>query len=107
MRKKEIKLRKNFLPTFLITIFLWGLLFLIIYFVDPTTFGIIPFFFLLFFLAVFFTVTIIFISKRRGFIAAVAFTFFLILSFLGVGNILNFLLVLGIAIATEIYLSKS
>ena len=106
LRKKQIKLRKNSLPTLLITLFLWGLLFLLVFFVDPETFGIVLLFFLLFFLATFLTATIVFINKRRGVITALSLTFFLVLMYFGQGNVINLLLVLGITIASEVYFSK-
>ncbi|OGM15847.1 hypothetical protein A2V56_05440 [Candidatus Woesebacteria bacterium RBG_19FT_COMBO_42_9] len=102
-RQKEVKLRKNFFPTLLITIVLWTLLAGLIYFVDPFALGAIPAFFILVFLALLFTFSFLFVSTRRGVIFAVAITIFLILRYFGVGNVLNLLLIIGVLIALEIY----
>lgn len=102
-RKREIKNRKNFLPTLGITLLLWLLLASLIYFINPDTFGVIFVFFLLFFLAVLFTFSLIFANTRRGLIAAGGITLFLILRYFGIGNLLNGLLIAGITLASEIY----
>ncbi len=96
--------RKNFLPTLLITVLLWVILTGIIYFVDPGTILAIPLFFILLFLTILFTFSLLFGGQRRGLISAISLTFFLFLAYLGVGNILNFLLIAAIAICIELYL---
>ncbi len=105
-RKKEVKLRKSFLPTFIITVFLWLGVFGIVYFVDPHQSGAIPLFFVAVLFALFFALSIVFINSRRGFIVALALTVFVILRYFGLGNLLNFFLLAGIGIAAEIYLSS-
>ena len=105
-RLKEVKLRKNFLPTLLITILLWSFLAGLIYFVDPFALGAIPAFFVLAFAALLFTFSFLFADTKRGVIFALTTIIFLILRYFGVGNILNFLLIVGIVIALEIYLHK-
>ena len=102
-RRVQILKRKNFFPTFIITVLLWGLLASFIYFVDPRGFAAIPIFFILVFMALLFTISLIFVDRRRGFLGAIAITFFLILTLLGVGNILNFILILAITICVELY----
>ncbi|OGM24797.1 hypothetical protein A2715_03460 [Candidatus Woesebacteria bacterium RIFCSPHIGHO2_01_FULL_39_32] len=106
-RQKQIKLRKKFFPTLIITVFLWLLVGLVVYFVDPENYGSIPLLFFLFFLALLFTLSTLFANTRRGLIATCSITVFLILRYLGVGNIINFLLLLGLAIASEFYFSRS
>lgn len=105
-RLKEVKLRKNFLPTLLVAILLWLGVVSIIYFVEPDTFGIFTVFFFLVFLALLFTLSLLFAHTRRGALIAVGLTLFLILRYLGIGNILNFLLILGIAVTVELYFLK-
>ena len=106
-RRKEQNLkRKNFLPTLLLIILLWLLLFGLIYFVDPTLFGALPAFFILVFASLLFTFSLIFANSRQGLILTSAITIFLILSYLGVGNILNVLLLSGVAISIELYLAR-
>lgn len=107
LRQKEVKLRKNFLPTLAITLFLWGLLGGLIYFVEPDSVAAIPLFFLLAFLALLFSFSLLLAHTRRGFIAALATTLFLMLRFWGVGNVLNFLLIAGLAITVELYFSRN
>jgi hypothetical protein len=103
IRKKQVLKRKNFLPTLLLTIIFWLLLGALIYFVDPQTFGVIPLFFVTFFTTVLFTFSLLFAGSRRGFIAALSLTLYLILMYLGVGNYLNFVLILAIGICVELY----
>jgi len=107
LRQKEVKLRKNFLPTLAVIFFLWGLLGSLIYFVEPDTVIAIPLFFLLAFLALFFTFSLLLAHTRRGFVAALAMTLFLVLRFWGVGNVLNFLLIAGLALTIELYFSRN
>ena len=102
-RKKEIKNRKSFLPTLAVTIFLWLTLGFLIYFVSPDFVLSIPLFFLITFSCLFFTFSIIFANSRTGLVISLAATFFIILRYFGVGNILNALLLTGLAIAIEIY----
>lgn len=101
-REQKLK-RKNFLPTLLITILLWALLGGLIYFVDPKTFGVIPLFFISVFVSLLFTFSLIFANSRRGLVATIAITLFLILLYLGVGNILNLILIVAIAVSIELY----
>lgn len=103
LRKQQILKRKNFLPTLLLTILLWLVLGALVYFIDPGTFGAVPMFFITSFLAFLFTFSLSFAAGRRGLIGAISITLFLILAYLGVGNILNFILITAIAIAIELY----
>jgi hypothetical protein len=105
LRKEQVLKRKNFFPTLLITIFLWALLIGLIYFVDPGTFGIIYVFFFLIFFCLLFTFSLLFAGSRRGLVATIAVTLFLILLYLGVGNILNLILIVAIATCIELYFS--
>lgn len=105
-RRDQILKRRNFLPTLLVAVTLWGLIAGLIYFVEPETFGAIPLFFALVFFALLFTSSLIFGNKRRGLITAISLTLFLILRYFGIGNILNFLLIAGLAVTIEIYLAK-
>ena len=106
LRQEQVLKRKNFFPTLLLTILFWVLLGSLIYFVDPGTFGVIPLFFITFFTAMLFTFSLIFTNSRRGLIASISITLFSILLFLGVGNILNLILILAIGTCIEIYFSR-
>ena len=105
---KEQKLkRKNFLPTLFVTILLWLILGGIIYFVDPNMLLAVPLFFIIIFTTLLFTFSLLFASTRRGLIISISLSLFLILSYLGVGNILNLLLIIAIAVCVELYLAKT
>ena len=105
-RKKEVKLRKNILPTFAITALLWIALVSMIYFIDPQQKGAVLLFFVITFFTLFFTLSIIFINSRRGLISSLGIMVFLALRYFGLGNLLNLFLVIGICIALEIYLVR-
>lgn len=105
IRKQQVLKRKNFLPTLLLTILLWLLLTTLVYFADPQTFGAIPLFFLLLFISFLFTFSLIFANSRRGLVASISLILFSILLFLGVGNLLNLILILAIGTCTELYFS--
>ena len=102
-RRQQVLKRKNFLPTLLLTILFWLLLGALVYFVDPSTFGVIPLFFITIFITFLFTFSLIFAHSRRGFVAAISLSIFLILMYLGVGNLLNLGLILAIAVCIELY----
>jgi hypothetical protein len=107
-KRKEIrKRRKNFFPTLFVIALLWiGLAFEIV-FVDPDIFGALPSFFILFFLALLFTLSTLFLDTRRGFMISLAALLFLLLRYFGVGNIVNLILLAGIVIAVEVYFSRN
>lgn len=102
-RKKEILERKSFLPTLAVIALLILFLTALVIFVDPVAFGAVILFLILVFLVVLFTFALIFGNSRRGFVAAIALTVFLLLKYLGIGNLLNLILIVCIALAFEIY----
>jgi len=106
LRQKAARDRKNFFPTLAITILLWIIIFSLVYFVEPDKAFVVPLFFILIFLAFLFTFSTALASSRRGLILSSAVTIFLFLRYLGVGNIINLLLIAGIAISLEVYYSK-
>lgn len=103
LRKDQILKRKNFLPTLVVTVLLWLMLAGLIYFVDPDTVLAVPLFFVIIFLAILFTSSLLFANSRRGLITSSSIFLFLILSYLGVGNILNLILLVAIAVTIELY----
>ena len=107
IREQKVKMRKNFFPALILTSFSWGFIFLIIYFLSPESIGIILLFFIFLFISLFLTLSLIFTNTRRGGLVSCGLILFILLRYFGVGNILNFLLILGIVIATDFYLSKS
>ncbi|MCH7640609.1 hypothetical protein IID22_00200 [Patescibacteria group bacterium] len=106
VRKKKVKRRRNFFPTLIVIFLFWGLSAALVYFVDPFTFGAVPLFFLAIFFALFFTFSTLFFNTRRGLITTVALTLFLLLRYLGIGNILNLLLLAGVGISIDLYITK-
>jgi hypothetical protein len=107
-RQKEVKLRKNFFPTLLITILLWGLLGGLVYFVDPSSPGAVLAFFVLVFLSLLFTFSILLANSFLGGVYSLMLTLFALLRYFGVGNVLNLLLILGIlAAVTIVYFKKT
>jgi uncharacterized membrane protein YbhN (UPF0104 family) len=106
LHKKEVLKRKNFLPTLIVTLFIWLALGGIIYFLEPDIFGVLPLFLVLFFFALLFTFSILFSNTRRGFLTSFGLTLFLILRYFGIGNLLNFFLIASILITTEFYFSR-
>lgn len=105
-RKKKLIYRKNFFPTLLVTLFFWILSFSIIFFLNPDTFGVIPIFFVVLFFTLLFSFSTIFANTRRGLIISFALIIFLFLRYLGIGNILNAILILAIALTAELYFIK-
>ena len=107
-RQKEVKLRKNFFPTLLATVLLWTLLGGLVYFVDPSSTGTVPAFFILVFLALLFTFSILLANSLLGAVYSLGLTFFVVLRYFGVGNIVDFLLILGVlGVFTIIYFRKT
>ena len=106
-RKKEVTLRKNFFPTMLAIFILWFGIFFIIYFLDPFSFGAIPLFFFILFFALLLSFSTLFANTRRGFLTAVGLTIFMLLRYFGIGNLLNLILIIGLALTIEIYFLKS
>jgi len=105
-RQQRKKYKKNFLPALFASALLWVCVFLLIYFVDPKTTGTVTLFFVILFVSLLFSLSLAFKNTRRGLISSFAIIFFLILKILGVGNIINFILLLGLAITIEILFSN-
>ncbi len=106
LRQKIVKTRKNFFPTLIITLLLWLSLGTLIYFVEPDTPGVVPLFLVNAFFALLFTFSTLLENSRRGLIIALGLTIFLMLRYLGIGNIINFLLIFGIGLSVELYFTK-
>jgi len=104
-KRKRKKDRKNYFSTFILTAILWLLVGIIVYFTDPQTPFVVLAFFFLFFFALLFTLSTILSNTKRGFIISLALVIFLILRTLGVGNLLNLLLLSGFVIAFDYYLT--
>jgi hypothetical protein len=104
--KERLKIRKNFLPTVLVTLFLW-ICWGIIFFFVPPEYLLMPFVFILItFFAVLFPAALIFAHTRRGLFSAFYVVLIMSLNYIGIGNILNFFLLLSLFVALEYYLSQ-
>jgi hypothetical protein len=106
-RIEELQRRKNFLPTLAVTFVLWLFVAVIVYFSDPLLSGAIPLFFVTFFFATMFTVSLLLANTRRGILISLVITIFLLLRYLQVGNLLNFVLLAAAAVAFEFYLRRA
>lgn len=100
-RNEEVKKRKNFLPSLIITTVLWIAFVFTILFVDPSQKGSLELFFGVLLFASIFTFSLLFANTRRGFLASIALIFFLFLRYLEVGSFLNLVLIIGVVILFE------
>lgn len=107
IRQEKLKRRKNFFPTLFVIITLWVATAAIVYFLDPYIFGTIPILLFVLFITLLFTLATILGNARRGLIAATSIIIFLILRLLGVGNIINLLLIAGVALSIEFYFFRN
>lgn len=105
-RNKEIKRRKNFIPSLVLAVFFWIATFYIIFFIDPLKQGSVQLFFFSIFLSLLFTFSLLFANKKRVFLVTLSIIFFLILRYLGIGNLINIILISGLIITSEIYSFK-
>ncbi len=102
-RKEMILKRKNFLPSLVITILLFLALVLLIYFTDPSFQFFLVLFFAIVLLLFLFFLSILFGNTRRGFLVSLVITIFLLLRYLGIGNLLNLFLLISLGVIIEIY----
>lgn len=95
----------NFFPL-LFAFFSWGLLVMLVVFIDPQLLAPIYLapFWVLFWLALFYTISLAFRRTSRGFLYATALTLYTILRHLGIGHPIVGLFLLGIAVAVQYYL---
>jgi len=104
------KRRKNYLPTLILIVVLWGLLGVIVSQVEPELVkdilvpGLYLPFWLVFFPASFFMLAVVMGNSRRGLVMALGLTGFLILRVYQLGNLLNLLLIVGMVVAMDRYL---
>ncbi len=105
--REKIKYRKNYLPTFVVTLFLWFTLLIYIYLFPPE--GLLSFiiFFGVLFLAILFTFSLLLANTRRGFMVSFFVVISLILRYFGIATILNTILLLGAISAFELFFSHN
>jgi len=101
--------RKNFFPTLILIFFFWTTLGLMVFFIEPELVknilipGLYLPFFINLFLALFFTLAVIFVNSRRGFLISLGIITFLILRLVGLGNILNAILIFAVVFTLAYY----
>ncbi|QLG69850.1 MAG: hypothetical protein CH104c_0619 [Candidatus Woesebacteria bacterium] len=78
------KSRKNYLPTFILTLVLWTLLTLLFFLTSPESTLIVITFIIILWLAIFFTLSAILLNARRSFIIATLIVEILFLRHLGI-----------------------
>jgi hypothetical protein len=104
--------QRNFLPALILTLVWWSLLFILVFRVDPEVVANFPIrgsyglFFGLGFLAVWFLTSLLLGNSRRGFLIAFGLVIFGYLRLMGLGSILNLVLIAGILLATEIFVGS-
>jgi len=91
----------------MITAFLWLFTGALVYFVEPDAPLAIPAFFVLVFSALLFTFSTLLANSRRGLLAALGLTIFLVLRLLGIGHVLNLILILALCVCAELYFNRS
>ena len=107
-----VKRRKNHLPGLVLVIVLWGLLGVLIYWVEPELIkdivipGLYLPFFLLFFPASLLTLALLLNNSRKGLLISLGITIGLILRVYRLDNWLNYILILGLMLAIDRYLSS-
>ena len=106
-RQKEVKNRRGYLLTLIITLILWFLTIMLILLVSPATKFALEAFYISSFLTLLFTFSVLFTNTRRGLIMALTIVSFLLLSSLGIGSLFNGVLLLVIAGIVEYYFSSN
>lgn len=102
----RFKRRKNFLPTLLLALLLWAFWFWLVFSAPPTSNLSLLLFYFSLFGALFLTTALVFANSRRGFLTAAAVICFLIFRYYQLANILNLLLLFGLFLCLELYLTK-
>jgi len=101
-----MKKRRNFLPSFLVTLLFSLILAYIVLFIPPNSTWHVFLFYLILFLLTFFIFAFTFANSRRGFLLSLCFVLILLLKQEQLLNWLNFVLVLGLGFTIEIYFSN-
>lgn len=77
-----------------------------LYFVDPTATLAVVGFFTLTYVTLSFTIATLVGHTQRGFRIGAGLTAFLVLRYFGIGNLVNFFLLVGVMIAVECYFAQ-
>lgn len=107
LKPRQRIIRKNFIAAFLLTFLLWTV-WVIFFFFTPPEYFLTPLVFLLIsFLAILFTFALLFANTRRGLLVALGAISFMALRYYEIGNYLNLLLLAGVLLSLEYYLSNN
>ncbi len=98
--------RKNYLPSLLITIVFWLILGFIFLKVPPGSLIVIGLFFIFLFLSLFFTLSLLLVSSKKGLLFSVGLIVLIFLKKFGQLTIVNGLLFLGIILTLNYVLKK-
>ncbi|OGM13960.1 hypothetical protein A3D84_02515 [Candidatus Woesebacteria bacterium RIFCSPHIGHO2_02_FULL_42_20] len=104
--KRQIDASKKAKLSTVITILLWLSFLSLLFFTRPDNNLLVSLFITNFFLAMLFTLSILLLNTGKGIVISSAITLFLILRIIGIGNILNLILITGIVVAFEFYFRK-
>lgn len=106
LKPRQKIIRKNFVITFLLTVLLWGTWAIFFFFIPPEYFLTPLVFLLISFTTILFTFALLFANTRRGLLVAVGVVAFMALRYYEIGNYLNLLLLAGVLLSLEYYLSN-
>lgn len=101
--------KKNLVPLFFLMVLFWGMLVAMVVLVDPFVLKDFPIensyslFFVVVFLAIFFLLSLVIGSARRGLIYSVGIVIFLGLRLIRLGNVVNGALLFGLVMAIDYY----
>lgn len=101
----RIRYRKNLLPAILVTIVFWFLWVSMLLFVSPDSLLIIILFLVFSFLVSLFSGAIVLGRKRRGVLSGIGVLAYMGLSYYGIANYLNLILIAGVILTLEYYFS--
>jgi hypothetical protein len=101
--KSGERTRESYLPDFICALLCLFFAAFMVYFVDPSTFLAVPFFFGAVFLMFYFLFLILFKNNKEALVFSGFILIFLALRYFKIGNLINFLLLIGIAITIFFY----
>ncbi len=104
--KEKLLKRKNFFAAAVIAFMLWIVWIFIFFFVPPERFSLPLIFIFVTFLTILFTGSLLFASTRRGLLLSLGVVIFMLLRYFEIGNYLNLILLSGILLSIEYYLTK-
>jgi len=104
--------KRQYLPLAILTVLMWVVLGAIVILVDPLILKDFPFtnsyliFFIVWFLTWFFSISLILLSSKRGFLYSTMLTIVLMLRLIRLGHVANLVLLVGLTVAIDFYFSS-